>query len=69
MIYSDGVTEAQNLAGEFFGRKRLKESIAAHAHAGAEPLHDAIRRAVAAFTESALQSDDVTLLVLEYAVE
>jgi len=69
VIYSDGVTEAQNLAGEFFGRKRLKESIAAHAHAGAEPLHDAIRRAVAAFTESALQSDDVTLLVLEYAVE
>jgi len=28
-----------------------------------------LRRAVAAFTESALQADDVTLLVLEYAAE
>ena len=27
VIYTDGVTEAQNAAGEFFGRKRLRETV------------------------------------------
>src|SRR5262249_21926029 len=27
VIYSDGVTEAQNRAGDFFGRKRLREIV------------------------------------------
>ena len=26
-LYTDGVTEAQNEAGEFFGRKRLREAV------------------------------------------
>ena len=69
VIYSDGVTEAQNLAGEFFGKKRLKDVIAANAQAGAAALHDAVAKAVAAFTDCALQADDVTLLVVEYSAE
>src|SRR5260370_40693196 len=31
VIYTDGVTEAQNLRGEFFGRKQLRELVLAHA--------------------------------------
>ncbi len=27
VIYTDGVTEAQNAAGEFFGKKRLREMV------------------------------------------
>ncbi len=66
VIYSDGVTEAQNAAGEFFGKKRLREALAAHAAEGCLAIHDAIQEAVAAFTEGAAQSDDITVLVLEY---
>jgi serine phosphatase RsbU (regulator of sigma subunit) len=66
VIYSDGVTEAQNAAGEFFGRKRLRRILQDRAAASCAVLHDAIQEAVAAFTEGAPQSDDVTLLVLEY---
>jgi serine phosphatase RsbU (regulator of sigma subunit) len=66
VIYSDGVTEAQNAAGMFFGRKRLRQTIAASAGASCRGMHDAVQEAVAAFTEGAPQSDDVTLLVLEY---
>lgn len=66
IIYSDGVSEAQNTAGDFFGKKRLRELASAHAAEGCRAVHDAIQEAVAAFTEGAPQSDDITLLVLEY---
>lgn len=67
VIYSDGVTEAQDPAGEFFGKKRLKELAAAHAAESCTAIHDAIQSAVAGFTEGAAQSDDITLVVLEFA--
>ncbi len=41
LIYSDGVTEAQNSAGDFFGKKRLREVVAAHASQSAAAVHDA----------------------------
>jgi phosphoserine phosphatase RsbU/P len=67
VLYSDGVTEAQNAEGEFFGRKRLREVVAAHAKEPCHAIHDAIQAAVAAFTEGVPQADDITVLVLEYA--
>ena len=66
VIYTDGVTEAQNAAGEFFGKKRLREIVTAHAAASCQSLHDAIQQAVTEFTEGAPQSDDITLVVLEF---
>jgi serine phosphatase RsbU (regulator of sigma subunit)/pSer/pThr/pTyr-binding forkhead associated (FHA) protein len=66
VIYSDGVTEAQNSAGAFFGRKRLRQIVSERSSATCRQMHDAIQGAVAVFTEGAPQSDDVTLLVLEY---
>jgi phosphoserine phosphatase RsbU/P len=66
VIYSDGVTEAQNIEKAFFGKRRLKEAVEAHAAESAAAIHAAIQQSVAAFTEGAPQSDDITLLVLEY---
>ena len=66
VIYTDGVTEAQNLHNEFFGRKRLRELVVAHAADPCSALHDAVLRAMKAFTESAPQGDDITLVVVEY---
>ena len=66
VIYTDGITEAQNAADEFFGRKRLRETLRAHPGAGCTELHDAVRQAVSAFTADAPQADDLTLAVLEY---
>jgi serine phosphatase RsbU (regulator of sigma subunit) len=67
VLYSDGVTEAQNPQGEFFGKKRLREVLARHASESCTAIHDAIQAEVTAFTAGAAQSDDITLLVLEYA--
>jgi serine phosphatase RsbU (regulator of sigma subunit)/pSer/pThr/pTyr-binding forkhead associated (FHA) protein len=66
VIYTDGVTEAQNSAGEFFGRRRLREIVTARAADPCQALHDAIQQAVTEFTEGAAQSDDITLVVLEF---
>ena len=66
VIYTDGVTEAQNAAAEFFGKKRLREIVGARAAGSCATIHDAIQEAVAAFTEGAPQSDDITVLVLEF---
>ncbi|MGD0499884.1 MAG: SpoIIE family protein phosphatase [Bryobacteraceae bacterium] len=66
VCYTDGVTEARNEAGEFFGRKRLKQVVAAHAAEPSEAIRQAIQEAVEAFTAGAPQWDDITVLVLEY---
>ena len=66
LIYTDGVTEAQNVHGEFFGRQRLRQAIAEHQGDTCRALHEAVACAVAAFTESAPQADDITLVVIEY---
>jgi phosphoserine phosphatase RsbU/P len=66
VIYSDGVTEAQDTAGQFFGRTRLRQTVIACASSDCASIHCAIQERVAAFTEGAAQSDDITVLVLEF---
>lgn len=66
VIYSDGVTEAQNTKGEFFGRKRLIQAVGPHLAGSCAVIHSAIQEAVSAFTEGAAQSDDITVVVLEF---
>jgi serine phosphatase RsbU (regulator of sigma subunit) len=67
IIFSDGITEAQNAAGEFFGKTRLKQTLQANGDRSCSALHDALLDAVQNFTGGQEQSDDLTLLVLEFA--
>jgi len=69
VIYTDGVTDAQNLDGEFFGRQRLRAVVAEHHAEACNALHEAVVGAVAGFTQSAPQADDITLVVIEYRPE
>jgi len=69
VIYTDGVTEAESPSQEFFGKKRLREIVAANAAQSCAALHDALQTAVKAFVDSAAQADDITLVVLEYRPE
>ena len=66
VLYTDGVTEAQNVRNEFFGGKRLRELAASHASDSGATLHQAILGAVNTFVDSAPQADDITLVVIEY---
>ena len=66
VIYSDGVSEAVNSADELFEESRLRRIIEEFKGETVEEMADAIRDGVKAFTEGAPQSDDITLLVVQY---
>ena len=66
VLYTDGVTDARNASGEFFGLARLEQTLRRHAEADAAALHQALLEALSAFAEGAEQSDDITLLTLAY---
>ena len=66
VIYSDGLSEAENPEGEFFDRTTLMKTIEANAQRSCSELHAGLVAAVEDFTEGAVLSDDITLLVLEY---
>jgi sigma-B regulation protein RsbU (phosphoserine phosphatase) len=66
VLYTDGVTEAQNEAGEFFGRSLLRDAVNGAAGLDCAGMHDAVQQALRDFTGGAEQSDDITLVVAEY---
>jgi sigma-B regulation protein RsbU (phosphoserine phosphatase) len=66
VIFSDGVTDAMNGAGEEFGEGRLLPCLEAHWSSTPEALLDRILATVRTFAASAAQNDDVTALVLKY---
>ena len=65
LLYTDGVTEAMNSAEAFFSDSRLARDLAV-LHGGVQEVVCAIMENVRAFTGDAPQSDDITLLMLEY---
>ena len=66
VLYTDGVTEATNEKGEFFGRGGLLKAIRGCVAKDCISLHRWIQRALFEFTAGAEQSDDLTLVVVEY---
>ena len=65
LVYSDGVTEAENRHGEEFGEARLVSLLEAHRSLDATSLRKKIIRAVSDFTGGRFQ-DDATLLVVAF---
>jgi sigma-B regulation protein RsbU (phosphoserine phosphatase) len=64
VLYTDGVTEAQSGAGEFFGDRRLIRAIQENLTQPVEQLEDGIISAVSAFVGDAAQFDDIAILSL-----
>jgi sigma-B regulation protein RsbU (phosphoserine phosphatase) len=64
VIYTDGITEAQNERAELFGMDRLTEMVRTCVGKGAEDTRDLIDHAVQQFVDGADQSDDIALMVL-----
>ena len=65
LIYTDGVIEARNHAGDLFGRSRLCELLRARPDATPQEVINAILAAVAAFTGTTTLEDDVTMIVMK----
>jgi sigma-B regulation protein RsbU (phosphoserine phosphatase) len=67
VIYTDGVTEAANAAGEEFGMARLREVAARHRTATPSAFIDACLAEVAAHRGPAPAADDVTIMAIRRA--
>jgi sigma-B regulation protein RsbU (phosphoserine phosphatase) len=65
LVYSDGVTDAMNRAGEFFGDERLRATLAAAGASTAERAGQSVLAAADAFTGDARVFDDLSLVVLK----
>ena len=67
LLYTDGITEAENASGERFGLERLKESFQRHSQKPPNELMQAVKDETYAFIGSHPQYDDITLVVMEAA--
>ncbi len=66
VIYTDGVSEACNVQNELFEEGRLRQILESFSGQTVEELAEAMRDGVRAFTQGAPQSDDITVLVIQY---
>jgi serine phosphatase RsbU (regulator of sigma subunit) len=69
VVYSDGLTEAEDADGQFFDTERLRLCLRDNAKSDAVGMHTALLEAVDRFTEGGVIRDDITALVLEYLPE
>ncbi len=65
VLYTDGVTEAQNGKGEEFGRTRLAEALKANRQLSARELISAVHSELIEWTEGRGATDDVTFFVIK----
>lgn len=67
LLYTDGVTEAENPSGDQFDRTGLEQAAARNLHLPARELVQAIRLELEAFTNQRPLEDDATLLAVRIA--
>lgn len=66
LLYTDGITEAMNPQGDFFSDSRLLETIACYPPSSPSRAVRTIQHFHRQFVTDADQSDDLTLLALQY---
>lgn len=65
IVYSDGVTEAQNERGEFYGIDRLKTVCVQISRLSAQALGERIVADVSRFEGEARRNDDLSLVIIQ----
>ncbi|MGA7080163.1 MAG: SpoIIE family protein phosphatase [Terriglobales bacterium] len=63
VLYTDGVTEAENADEEEFSASRLLDTLASHRQLPVEPLLQTVVAAVQQFSGGSDQQDDITLVI------
>jgi sigma-B regulation protein RsbU (phosphoserine phosphatase) len=65
VVYSDGLTDAENPREEMFGEARLREIIQQEGPLGSRAVEQRFLQAIEDFTEGMPQTDDITFVVVE----
>lgn len=64
MLYTDGIVEATNAAGDYFGEGRLGTLLEANADLSCDELRDRVLREVRSFVGDEPQQDDMTMVLM-----
>ncbi|HUP63010.1 MAG TPA: SpoIIE family protein phosphatase [Thermoanaerobaculia bacterium] len=67
VLYSDGITEAEDIEGNEFENERLEALLEQHVDCDAAMIRDQIASAVDAFVDDAPQKDDETIVIVRRA--
>ena len=65
VLYTDGVTEATNPAGEQFGEDRLRRIVKENSHMTAQALLERIYAQIREYGGNIAQQDDITLIIMK----
>jgi len=65
VLYTDGVTEAENLEEEMYGEERLEQLLTEHRHASAREIEEHVYTSVKGFAAGASQTDDLTMVIVK----
>jgi serine phosphatase RsbU (regulator of sigma subunit) len=66
VLFTDGVLEARNTAGEEFGEQRVRDLLRLNSRADTFTILRSLQEALAAFSANTPQHDDITMMVLGY---
>ncbi|MBR1534601.1 MAG: SpoIIE family protein phosphatase [Ruminococcus sp.] len=66
-LYTDGVNEAEDKDGGFYGTDALEAELSRHLAGDADHLVDDVLEKIRLFTDGADQSDDITILTMQVA--
>ena len=65
VLYTDGITEAMDTAGELFGDAALAHVVTSHQHLDPAGIRERVLREVKAFVGDAEPHDDMTMVILK----
>lgn len=65
VLTTDGIDETINSKEEFYGRKRIAETVAAHCDKSAQEIVDALLKSARDFADGEPQDDDLTVIILK----
>src|SRR5574344_1360980 len=66
LLYTDGVTEANNKSGEFYGENNLLEALNSKALLKSKDVIKEVTEALNEYTADCEQADDITMLAFKY---
>ncbi|NIU62100.1 MAG: SpoIIE family protein phosphatase, partial [Pseudomonas stutzeri] len=64
VLYTDGITEAQDAQGASFGEDRLLKAVSANLGRSAQGIQDGVATEIRRFVGDVPQSDDIVLAVV-----
>lgn len=65
LLYTDGITEAQNKVGEFFGTNRLCALFASHSEETPQGIIDSVIKDLEEFCDTSAFEDDISMVIMK----